>query len=117
MKAEIKKVLIDYNNAIVDSLDEPPIGGDPVDGTPYLERIMQLINKPVTLSIPCEKCGGSGRRDERSNFITGSIKPICTCDNGNVKRTVCPLCKGHVTQDGLCKADSDDSCHKGGRDD
>ena len=34
-------------------------------------------------SIKCQGCGGSGKRDEKPNFITGSIKPICPTCLGN----------------------------------
>ena len=34
-------------------------------------------------SAKCQDCGGSGKRDEKPNFITGSIKPICPTCLGN----------------------------------
>jgi hypothetical protein len=88
-----------------------------------IDQILAITNPPVTVDLPCDKCGGSGSIKEicqdigqcgddcynPSPRLVPCIGAPCTCENGKVKRGVVWTWEGdapipeplHMRSDGM----------------
>jgi len=55
----------------------------------WADQILSLINKPITIDLPCDKCGGKGHTSKRPEGYHGDrLLWNCTCDNGKIPHVV-----------------------------